>query len=326
MPSLPGIASHLTACSSLQAWTADAHITLMDAANISKSIISISSPGTSLWDDAAKCADLTRKVNSFAAGVQAANPERFGYWASLPLPYVNESIAEITTALDEGAAGFALMTNYHGFYLGDPVFDAVLQALDEKQAKIFVHPTTPCTACKTGKCDDALGTDAAPLAGAFPNPMVEFLFDTARVMTNMLLRAVYARFPHITTIYSHVGGAFPPLLSRIVAFPQALAGFLSKDIVAINETGVRAILNTRCYFDLAGSPFPGQLPGFLAATGVTRERLLYGSDYPFTPNVSVVLLAGVIDRGLNATFDKSTVPLVNTDNAKTLLHQKPCSP
>ncbi|TPX15259.1 uncharacterized protein E0L32_004536 [Thyridium curvatum] len=291
----------------------------MNAANISKAILSISSPGTCLWDDAAKCASLSRDVNSYAAGLQAAHPDRFGFWATLPLPYVNESIAEIDAALDEGAEGFVWMTNYRGYYLGDPIFDEVLNVLNERNATIFFHPTTPYTACRYGAGCDWSGIQAAPLADTFPSPLFEFFFDTARLMTNMLLRGVYSRFPCITTIFAHAGGAFPPLLTRVLQFGKLLQTSLPDGVVVIDEGEAREILETRCYFDLAGWPFPGELPAMMRATGVAEDRLLYGSDFPFFPEPLVVNLTKIMDDGLVTTIGPEAVALVHRINAERLL-------
>ena len=42
------------------------------------------------------------------------------------------------------------------------------------------------------------------------------------------------------------------------------------------------MLNERFFFDLAGWAFPGMQRGLLEGVGVSKSRILYGSDYPFT--------------------------------------------
>ena len=118
----------------------------MATTNTSKSILSISSPGTTLYaSSACDSAQLTRSCNSYAASVKRNHPDKFGFWASLPLPFIAESLQEIDTALAEGADGFVLLTNYQGHYLGDAIFDPVFAALNDKRTRIFIHPTAPCT-------------------------------------------------------------------------------------------------------------------------------------------------------------------------------------
>ena len=49
----------------------------------------------------------------------------------------------------------------------------------------------------------------------------------------------------------------------------------------------------RLHYDLAGFPIPRQLDALLAIT--TLDHLHYGSDYPFTPDGVVGLLATQLD-------------------------------
>ena len=47
----------------------------------------------------------------------------------------------------------------------------------------------------------------------------------------------------------------------------------------------------RRWFDIAGTPFPHQMPAAVAAFGM--RRLLYGSDYCWTPAHEVDALASI---------------------------------
>jgi len=90
------------------AWSAEDHVRFMDKLGIDCSFLSISSPHIN-FGDRQQSALLARKVNDFAAGLARAYPGRFGVMASLPVPYVEESVEEIrycrkTLSVD----GFAL--------------------------------------------------------------------------------------------------------------------------------------------------------------------------------------------------------------------------
>jgi predicted TIM-barrel fold metal-dependent hydrolase len=297
----------------------------MEDVNISKSILSISSPGTAIYVDSIKSTKLTRDCNSFAAQLKKQYPDRIGFWASLPLPFIDETLKEVEVAISEGADGFGLLTNYQGYYLGDPLFEPVMKALNEKNAKIFVHPTMPCAKEYGSETVDPTiqhtNSSATPLGKAYPIPMFEFFFDTARAACNLLLRGVVKNNPLLTFILPHASGAFPPLLSRISMFstlvPEAFPP--ESGVISTSEEEVRGWLNSRFYFDLAGVVFPGQLKGMLAIMGVKAERLLYGSDYPFTPVVGVMLLAEVMDKGLPELFGENVTQMVLSGNAKTML-------
>jgi predicted TIM-barrel fold metal-dependent hydrolase len=126
-------------------WSLEAHLDMMSVANVTKSILSLSSPGTHLnISDPSLMINLTRQCNAYAASLKKQYPEKFGYWASLPLPNVDAALKEVEKAIEEGADGFALMTNYHGTYLGDPKFDRIFSKLNDLGATVFIHPTAPC--------------------------------------------------------------------------------------------------------------------------------------------------------------------------------------
>lgn len=254
---------------------------MMDDLNIEKSILSISSPGVFLSSTFGPSAvDLARKCNAFAASLKRKHPSRFGFFATTPLPLVDETLKEINTAFSEGADGVALETNHEGIYLGDSRFDPIFADLNQRKAKLFIHPTTPCF-CPTGSHGAGTGEaiKANPLKERFPSPVMEFLFDTARCIANLFLSGTVSRYPDITYLIPHMGGAFPPLFSRILGFSKLVEG---QDHQRWDEEEALAVLNSRFYFDLAGWSFPRMWKGLVNGAGVGKERILYGSDFPFT--------------------------------------------
>ena len=66
---------------------------------------------------------VNRECNEFGARMAADHRGRFGLFASLPLPNVDDSLREIAHALDTlRADGIALLTSYGDRWLGDPAF------------------------------------------------------------------------------------------------------------------------------------------------------------------------------------------------------------
>jgi predicted TIM-barrel fold metal-dependent hydrolase len=269
---------------------------MMDNLNIAKSIISISSPGTHLQPEQDGLAiDLTRKTNAHAADLKKRHPTRFGYFASLPLPAVEASLKEMEVAFEEGADGITLETNHHGIYLGDKRFDPVFEALNKYKAKLFIHPTTGCF-CPTGTA--GAGTkdilQVNPLKERLPAPALEFFFDTARCCANLFLSGTIRRYPSITYLIPHMGGCIPPVLSRFLGFGNVIKGY---DVEAWSEEDALKVLNERFYFDMAGWAFPGQWKGLMQGVGVGSERILYGSDFPFTNAGAVEMFMGMMEEG-----------------------------
>lgn len=309
----------------LPEWSEEAHLELMEKNGIEKSILSISTPGTHLvHNNASLAASLTRDCNAYAADLKKRLPHRFGYWASLPIPDVDLCLKEITLSADEGCDGFVLLTNGHGHYLGDPLFDPIFDELNRRKATLFIHPTTPCISCTDSSlvskthASSQDPTRATPLAHKFPNPMLEFLFDTARVVSNLFLSGTVKRCPDLKIILPHLAGASPPLLSRWTGFSTLVPG----DWEASAEEDVKEALNRQFWFDLAGFPFPGQIVGLIEGAGVGHERLLYGSDFPYTKAEGVEFLRGKLDEGMKGVFGREEIDNMYRRNAERLLGLK----
>jgi 6-methylsalicylate decarboxylase len=295
----------------------------MDELNIIKSIVSISSPGTHLdVKDDAHAAKLARNCNTFSAELKREHPDRFGFFASLPLPAIDESLAEIDHALSEGADGFVVMTNAHGHYLGDELFNPVFDKMNECKATVFIHPTWPCTVCKDTVTATPSTQAATPLASKYRIPMFEFLFDTARAIINLFLSGTVSRCPDIKFIFPHGSGAFPPLFSRISSYSQFVPGGRKT-----SEAEVRTALLKQCYFDLAGWVFAeepeakGQLIALMEGIGVTYDRLLFGTDYCFTQAPYAKWFTEVIDKKTHEMFDMDQAAAILSGNAIKLFEK-----
>src|SRR5258707_14854857 len=97
-----------------QEWSEEKHLDLMQNNSIAKSIISISSPGVHLVEgDKSINRQLARQCNNFASDLAKRQPEKFGFWAALPLPDIEGTLAEISYSLENlHPAGFAMETNH----------------------------------------------------------------------------------------------------------------------------------------------------------------------------------------------------------------------
>jgi predicted TIM-barrel fold metal-dependent hydrolase len=246
-------------------WNVREHLDLMDRNGIGRAVLSVSSPGVHFGDNRQARA-LARTMNDTAAGLVADHPGRFGMFASLPLPDVTGAIAELDHALDVlHADGVVLATNTAGWYLGDPRLEELWQRCDERAAVVLVHPTSPPNW-------PAVSLDR-------PRPMIEFLFDSARSVIDLVLAGVLVRYPAIRFVVTHAGGVLPLLADRVDLFGQALPD------TATQLAGL--------WYDLAGTPVPRQLPVLTALAGT--DRLLSGSDYCFTPRSGVAAQLAALD-------------------------------
>lgn len=244
-------------------WSAEEHVATMDRLGIATSLLSISSPGVHLGDapgsEGTGARDLARAANEAGRRAVVDHPGRFGLFGSLPLPDVDAAMAEIEYCCERlDVVGFVFLTNVGGTYLGDASFAPVFRELDRRNARVFIHPTSPACWERT-----SLGR---------PRPMIEFLFDTTRAVVDLVLNGTIAKHPGIEFIIPHAGATLPMVADRVNVFSALLGGDPPVDVLRDLR---------RLHFDLAGYPIPRQLDALLTLT--TLDHLHYGSDYPFTP-------------------------------------------
>lgn len=303
-------------------WSLERHLEMMATANVSRSVLSISSPGTHIVPGKnALGRDLTRQCNHYAAQLKKQHPDKFGVWAALPLPDVEGALVEIETCISEGAEGFGLMTNYHGNYVGEKALDRVFDKLNQIGATVFIHPTKPCI--KHGNATSpAQTTDALPFGDQYPVPIFEFFFDTARAVINLFSTGTVDRCPNVKFVIPHSGGALPPLMTRFIQFSSVVPGGR-----VLKHSTVRRQLETQFYFDLAGFAFDGesggngQLKAFVEGFNISHEQLLYGSDFPFTQTQFVKSFADRMKDGLENLFNEEQRNAIYEDNAVKLLEE-----
>lgn len=288
---------------------------MMKDANISKAILSISTPGTYLRPfDAALTKEVTRTTNEELSEVCKAYPQYFRFFASLPLPNVEDCLAEIDYAIDTlGAVGFCVLSNANGVYMGDKSLDAVFDKLNERNAIIFTHPTGCKLVSGDHNHDEASGapmiTEVNPLT--IPTGLLEYMFDETRAVANLLVSGTVTRCPNIQFIMSHAGCVLPSLLARIAT---AMRNFFGG---GMTDDEMRRILRERFHFDLAGVPWPDMIHPILRIAG--PERLVYGSDYCWTTPELVMNLIKTMDEGAKDLWTEETTRAVYSGNAKKLL-------
>jgi 6-methylsalicylate decarboxylase len=167
----------------------------MDANGIEVALTSLAQPGVQ-FGDPVKAAALARRCNEHAAELMARWPRRFGALATLPMFDMGEAVAAVDHAFDGlKHQGVCLFASYGEKFLGDPVFDPVMAALDARNAVVFVHP--------------ALHPSSRGLSLPWPGFMMEYLFDTTRAVVNLIFGGAIERFPRIRFVLAHAGGLVP---------------------------------------------------------------------------------------------------------------------
>jgi 6-methylsalicylate decarboxylase len=240
------------------AWSADTSLAFMDGQRIATAVLSLTAPSVTGWETASR-REMARRVNEFSAELVARWPDRFGSFATLPLPDLEGALSELEYAFDVlGADGVVLLSNYAGHYLGDPAFGPLWSELDRRAGVVFIHPAKP----------------QIPIIEDIPGPIVDYPFDTTRTAVQLVLSGVVARSPRVKIILSHAGGFVPYAAHRFAELAPAARPNVPPAPELIES--FRSF-----YLDTALSSCPASL---LALQNFARPgHILYGSDFPYAP-------------------------------------------
>lgn len=279
-------------------WNPEQALEMMAELDIATAILSISAPGTTMLSGAADAAELARDINDFSAGVVAERPDRFGFFATVPMPHLNESVAETVRALDElHADGVVLLANSAGVYLGQEGQKELFEVLDARSAVVFVHPAEL----------------PGPAVPGIPPFVADFLLDTTRAAYLLVRNMIRFRYPSIRFILAHAGGFVPYAAHRLA--------------LAILRDTRRNPLDTldefsSFYFDTSLSSSPAALPNLLAFAN--PGHITFGSDVPFAPMAASRYFAEGLDS--YPGLDEITREGINHANALAFLPRLSAQP
>jgi aminocarboxymuconate-semialdehyde decarboxylase len=272
-------------------WSPQSAIDMMDSQEIATGILSLTAPSVDHWDELER-REMARRVNEYTADLVVKRPDRFGNFATLPLPDVDGALRELEYALDTlRADGVILLANYGQTYLGDAVFEPLWAAVHRRQAVVFVHPGQP----------------PLPTINGVAGPLVDYPFDTTRTAVQLVLNGIIGRYPGMRIILAHAGGFLPYASHRFAELARVFRPDAEKpaDILASFQ---------RFYFDTALSSGPAALPSLKAFAG--SGRILFGSDFPYVSTGIVASFTGKLDAYDDLTADDHRA--INHGNAWTL--------
>lgn len=230
----------------------------MDEVGVDISVVSLTAPNVFFGGEEASDA-AGRAINDDMAGAQRDFPDRIRWMASLPWEYPDAAVAELRRAHALGAVGVMVLANIRGRHLTEELFAPVWAEVDRLALPVLVHPTTP-------PGSDALGLDEFVLT-----PSVGFMFDTSVAISRMIYSGFLDRYPNLTIIASHAGGALPYLVGRLDQCFTRLADGRKAISVKPSEYMRRIAYDAVTYHVDA-------LKMCLDVGG--DDKVMYGSDYP----------------------------------------------
>jgi aminocarboxymuconate-semialdehyde decarboxylase len=241
-------------------WDVDARLAEMDALGVAAQVL-MPIPFTFCYDaDPAVAGWLARVQNDAIAEIVAARPDRFYGLGTVPLQDPAAAVAELRRIMTEPRlGGVEIGTHVAGTSLHDASLAPFWAAAEELGAAVFVHPGRFLAPDRTGHNGLDFGL-ARPV-------------ETGIAAGALVHGGVLTRHPGLRICLAHGGGCTAMMAGRwqrgwdLLPRPEALTDAGPRELLA------RLWVDTLTYD-------PGALR--LAAEVFGADRLVVGTDYPFT--------------------------------------------
>jgi aminocarboxymuconate-semialdehyde decarboxylase len=173
---------------------------VLEEVGIDLQIITLTTPGTHI-ETPARAVSLAQMVNDRFADVVATRGKHFRALATLPLNDPAASVIELERAVRQlDFRGAMIFSNVNGTGLDDKRLWPLWEKANELEAVMFIHPTHP------------VGVEA--MKDYWLTALVGFLFDTTLAAGKLVFSGIVERFPRITWVLGHLGGAVPYVAER----------------------------------------------------------------------------------------------------------------
>ena len=274
-------------------WSVQTSLDDMDQAGTATAVVSPTTPQVNfLHGDPQAAARIARESNEWVKKMMGEHPGRFGMFAMLPLPHIEESLKEIAYAFDTlKADGIGTMTSYGDKWLGYADFAPVWEELNRRKATVYTHPTT-ANCCLN-------------LVQGIPESSIEWAADTTRAIANLLLSGTSQRYKDINWIFSHGGGALTAVAERfqiqVVSRPPYKGKFTRETV----DAELR-----RFYYDTAQVANAVTI-GALARL-VPTSQIVFGTDFPYRTGLEHA-------NGLARAFSGADLAAIDRENALRLM-------
>jgi predicted TIM-barrel fold metal-dependent hydrolase len=272
-------------------WSPEQSLEDMDKGGVATAMTSPTTPQVGFLS-AADAARVAREANEYARTMADAHPGRFGLFAMLPMPYVDESLRELAYALDTlHSDGIGMMTSYGDKWLGYSEFQPVFDELNRRKAVVYTHPTGP-------NC-------CVNLVRGVPDAAVDYGADTTRTIVNLIFSGASQRYADIHFIFSHGGGVLTGVAERLQIQMVTTPPYAGK----VTRDQVQHELN-RFFYDTAQVANAVTIEAL--AKLVPTSQIVFGSDFPYRSSAETM-------AGLASRFDGAVLRGMERENAARIL-------
>ena len=230
---------------------------VIEKAGVDMQVITFTAPGT-LIETPERSVELARIVNDALAKIVKERSSKFTSLATLPLNDPDASVVEFERVISElGFKGVMLYSNANGIALSDKRFWKLYEKANEVNAVMYIHPTYP------------VGVEA--MEEYWLMPLIGFTYDTTLAAAKLVYSGVVEKFPNISWVLGHLGGAIPFLVERLDR------GYTSFKECRENISRLPSEYLKEFYYDTVNFDVNAlQLAIDFAGT----DHILAGSDYP----------------------------------------------
>jgi predicted TIM-barrel fold metal-dependent hydrolase len=272
-------------------WSVEKTLEDMDKGGVATAITSPTTPQTKPLEKA-DAVRIARESNEYATKLMSDYPGRFGVFAMLPLPHIDESLKEIEYAFDTlKVDGVGIMTSYGDKWLGYSEFEPVWEELNRRKATVYTHPTG-------ANC-------CVNLVRGIGEAAIEFGTDTTRTIASLIFSGTSMRFKDINWIFSHGGGALTAFAERFLVQMVTTPPYRGKFTREMVDAEIR-----RFYYDTAQVSNPITMAALVKLVPISQ--IVYGTDFPYRT-------AADHTKGLSEIFSGRELAAIDRENALRLI-------
>ena len=272
-------------------WSVQKTLDDMDKGGVATAITSPTTPQV-IGLDKAVAARVARESNEFAKKLESDHKGRFGTFAMLPFPHVDECLKEIAYAFDTlKVDGIGCMTSYGDKWLGYAEFEPVWEELSRRKAIVYTHPTAAnCCVNLVRGIDDAY---------------LEFGTDTTRSIFSLIFSGSSQKHKDINWIWSHGGGALTAFAERFLVQAISRPPYAGKFTRATVEGELK-----RFHYDTAQVANNVTLAAMAQLMPISQ--IVYGTDFPYRSAVEHT-------KGVSEFFKGDDLKAIDRENALRLI-------
>ena len=203
------------------------------------------------------CMDL----NNCVAEIVKNHPGRFRGIGVLPWACPADAAKEAARVKAMGFVCVMLYSHSGPLLVDNILMDSTYQVCQDLGLPLYLHPDIPLWYSNINDYNMVSN--------------VGLVIDNSLALLRLFKSGVFDRFPRLRLIMPHAGGVLPSLDGRLSYTPNAFRRFMPENQKVLSDY----MLNENIWYDLSNPSIPVLN---MARQYLGTERLMFGSDYPFT--------------------------------------------